>query len=85
VFGKPFEGVGPEPVEPGVEGMESGRVEPVDVSGAELLVGHEPASVQDLKMLRDCRAADWQPAGQLADGRRPIPKGRDDLAASSIA
>jgi hypothetical protein len=51
VFGKPVEGIQPEPVQPRTKVVESGWVEPVNVARPDFLVGHEPAPLEHAEVL----------------------------------
>ena len=51
----------------GPQSLDSDRVDLIDSSGPNGLLGYETCMLEDPQMLRDCRAADGKAAGKLND------------------
>src|SRR5262249_20167633 len=68
----------PELIEVVAQGVEAGRVDPIEpaVSGGGVL--HEPGVLEHAQVLRDRRPADREVPGQDADGERPLAQPRQD-------
>lgn len=75
----------PESVKPRPHLGEAAFIDLVEIAGAVSPVAHQTGSCKDPKMLRDRRAANREPAGDLADRHRSTPKLLEDLPARPVS
>jgi len=80
-----LEGGVPESVGPGPQAFDPGRLEPVDVAGADLLVGDQPAAPQHLEVLGDRRPANRNDRRDLTDRGRVVSQDLDDPPPGAVA
>ena len=79
------EGMGPELIEISTQRRKAGRVDDINAPSAFWAVGDKTGTLEHPQVLRDGGAADWQVAGQLADGSWPFRKAREDVATRGVA
>src|SRR5258708_3186965 len=74
----------PKPVEPGADGTEPGRIDPIDAGRAFGLVGHQPRRLEHLQVLRNRGTAYRKAACDLADRAGTRREPLEDLTACRV-